>query len=184
VLGAHKAKTLTFACQPLPDTEIMTAIEAIAKAVKLRKKLHLCIKLHPSQSESLMGHISEYLMTEFDDKSRFTVLRNVSFAKVISVTDVLVSYFSNVCLMAPTFNVPIITLPSSTPMPSLTLAKMGLAVEAETLNDFEAKLEQVLSSVKSEDKKLPPHPYLDKNPHMTSPDSLKRLEHVVKKGFN
>lgn len=183
LLGAPKAKTVTFACQPLPDTEIMATVEAIAKALKPQDKLHLCVKLHPSQSESLLGHISEYLMDAFGDKSRYTVLRSVSFAKVMSVTDILVSYFSNVCLMAPAFNVPVITLPSSAPMPSLTLAHMGLAVAATTLDDFEDKLRTVLSSAGASGKSLPPQPYLDKNPHMTSPDSLNRLAEVVRRGF-
>lgn len=183
LLGAPKARTVTFACQPLPDTEIMAAVEAIAKALKPQKGLHLCVKLHPSQSESLLGHISEYLMESFGDKSRYTVLRSVSFAKVMSVTDILVSYFSNVCLMAPAFNVPVITLPSSAPMPSLTLANMGLAIAATTLDDFEDKLSTVLSAVNSDDKTIPPHPYLNKNPHMTTPDSLSRLADVVRRGF-
>ena len=184
LLGAPKAKTVTFACQPLPDTEIMAAIEAIAKALKPQKKLHLCVKLHPSQSESLLGHISEFLMEAFGDKSRYTVLRNVSFAKVMSVTDILVSYFSNVCLMAPAFNVPVITLPSSAPMPSLTLADMGLAIAATTLDDFDDKLSTVLSSGGLDNQNLPPHPYLSKNPHMTTPESLIRLAKVVRRGFN
>lgn len=183
LLGSPKARTVTFACQPLPDTEIMAAVQAISKALKPKNNLHLCVKLHPSQSESLLGHISEYLMEMFGDKSRYTVLRTVSFAKVMSVTDILVSYFSNVCLMAPAFNVPVITLPSSAPMPSLTLANMGLAVSAKTLDDFEVELDKVLSSVKSQDKRLPPHPYLEKNPHMKTPESLNRLAKVVKNGF-
>jgi len=183
-IGATKAQTITFACQPLPDTEIQAAVKAIANVLKPQKGLHLCVKLHPSQSEGLLGYISEYLMAEFEDKSRFTVLRNVRFAKVMSVTDILVSYFSNVCLMAPAFNVPVITLPSSTPMPSLTLAKMRLALEAKTLDDFGPQLETVLSQVKKRDDHLPPYPYLEKNPHMTSPDSLERLAAIVKKGFN
>lgn len=183
LLGGHKTKTVTFACQPLPDTEIQAAVEVIAKALKPQKKLHLCVKLHPSQSEGLLGHISEYLMAEFDDKSRFTVLRNVHFAKVMSVTDILVSYFSNVCLMAPAFNVPVITLPSSAPMPSLTLADMGLAVTAKTLDDFENQLNIILSRVETKDERLPPYPYLKKNPHMTRPESLTRLAKLVKNEF-
>ncbi|MDB2439142.1 hypothetical protein N9W89_10530 [Hellea sp.] len=183
LLGSPQSRTLTFAAQPLPDTEIQAAVETIAKALKPHKKLHLCVKLHPSQSEALLGHISEYLMEEFGDKSRFTVLRNVRFAKVMSVTDILVSYFSNVCLMAPAFNVPVITLPSSAPMPSLTLSDMGLAVSADTLDDFEIQLKQVLSQVKSRDEHLPPHPYLKRNPHMTKPESLKRLAKLVKNSF-
>ncbi len=122
-------------------------------------------------------------MQEFQDKSRFTVLKTVSFAKVMPVTDILVSYFSNVCLMAPAFNVPVITLPSSAPMPSLTLADMGLAVAAKTLDDFEGQLERVLSRASRDDESLPPHPYLKKNPHMMVPNSLGRLVEVVKKGF-
>ena len=184
LLGSPKGKTVTFACQPLPDTEIQAAVKAIAKALKGRKNLHLCVKLHPSQSETLPALISEYLMEEFEDQSRFTVLRKVSFARVMSVTDLLVSYFSNVCLMAPAFNVPVITLPSSAPMPSLTLADMGLAVAAETLEDFDETLELVLSRVDTNDENLPPHPYLKKNPHMMNPDSLERLASVVKKGFS
>ena len=184
LLGSPVAKTITFACQPLPDIEIMAAIHAIATNLKQRKTIHLCVKLHPSQSEWLLGHISEYLMAELEDKSRFTVLRNVSFAKVISVTDILVSHFSNVCLMAPAFNVPVIALPSSAPMPSLTLADMGLAIAAETLDDFGDKLDQILSNLQTDNKSLPPHPYLDKNPHMKTPDSLKRLTEIVRKGFN
>lgn len=184
LLGSSNAKTVTFACQPFPDSEILAAIKAIAKAIKGRTQLHLCVKLHPSQSEALHGLISEYLMAQFADKSRFTVLRTVSFARVMSATDLLVSYFSNVCLMAPAFNVPVITLPSSAPMPSLTLADMGLAVAADTLEDFDKVLELVLSRVNSNEENLPPHPYLKKNPHMTTPDSLERLVKVVKKGFN
>lgn len=183
LLGISKGKTVTFACQPLPDTEIRDAVKSIAKALKKRRDLHLCVKLHPSQSDSLLGLISEYLMAEFGDKSRFTVLRTVSFAKVMSVTDILVSYFSNVCLMAPSFNVPVITLPSSAPMPSLTLADMGLALAADSLDEFEDRLEVVLSSIGARDNTLPPFPYLEKNPHMTKPNSLERLVSVVKKGF-
>ena len=184
LLGSPKGRAVTFACQPLPDTEIMAAVKAIATALKAQNtKLHLCVKLHPSQSESLHGHISEYLMELFGSKSCYTVLRTVSFAKVMSVTDILVSYFSNVCLMAPAFNVPVITLPSSAPMPSLTLANMGLAIAATTLDDFDDKLNTVLSSENSDNKTLPPHPYLEKNPHMTRPDSLSRLADVVRRGF-
>lgn len=183
LLRSPIGKTITFACQPLPDAEIQNAIKAIAKALKTHKNLHLCIKLHPSQSETLLGLISEYLMEEFEDQSRFTVLRRVSFAKVMSVTDLLVSYFSNVCLMAPAFNVPVITLPSSAPMPSLTLADMGLAVAAKTLEDFDKTLELVLSRVDNNDENLPPHPYLKKNPHMMNPKSLERLAEIVEKGF-
>ena len=183
LLGSPNSRTVTFAAQPLPDREIQAAVATIAKAVKPHKKLHLCVKLHPSQSEALLGHIGEYLMTEFGDKSRFTVLRNVSFAKVMSVTDILVSYFSNVCLMAPAFNVPVITLPSSAPMPSLTLADMGLAIAAKTLDDFEPQLTRVLKQVKIKDGSLPPFPYLEKNPHMTRPESLSRLAAIVKDGF-
>lgn len=183
LLGSPKGRTVTFACQPLPENEIMAAVKTIAKAVKPQGKMHLCVKLHPSQSESLLGHISEYLMDEFGDKSRYTVLRNVTFAKVISVTDILVSYFSNVCLMAPAFNVPVITLPSSAPMPSLTLSDMGLAVAASTLEDFEDRLKTVLSNINTNNKKLPPHPYLAQNPHMTTPSSLERLSDSVQKGF-
>jgi len=184
LLGSPKGKIVTFACQPLPDAEIMAAVKAIAAALKSQEELHLCVKLHPSQSESLLGHISEYLMDVFGSKSRYTVLRTVSFAKVMSVTDILVSYFSNVCLMAPAFNVPVITLPSSAPMPSLTLADMGLAVAATTLDDFDDILSTVLLGTNSDDKSLPPHPYLDKNPHMTTPDSLNRLAKIVRNGFN
>ena len=183
LLGASQGQTVTFACQPLPDTEIQAAVKAITKAVKKRPHLHLCVKLHPSQSEALLVLISDYLMQEFQDKSRFTVLKTVSFAKVMPVTDILVSYFSNVCLMAPAFNVPVITLPSSAPMPSLTLADMGLAVAAKTLDDFEGQLERVLSRASRDDESLPPHPYLKKNPHMMVPNSLGRLVEVVKKGF-
>ena len=184
LLGSSQGQTLTFACQPLPDTEIQAAVKAIAVSLKSRKQLHFCVKLHPSQSETLLGLISEYLMAEFKDKSRFTVLRTVSFSKVMSVTDILVSYFSNVCLMAPAFNVPVITLPSSAPMPSLTLADMGLAVAAETLEDFDGQLEKVLSRVNSKDESVPPHPYLKNNPHMTKPESLDRLVAIIKKEFN
>ena len=183
LLGSAKGKTVTFASQPLPDSEIQAAVKAIAKSLKKRKGLHLCVKLHPSQSETLLGLISEYLMAEFEDQSRFTVLRTISFARVMAVTDLLVSYFSNVCLMAPAFNVPVITLPSSASMPSLTLSNMGLAVAAETLEDFDKILELVLSRVNTNDENLPPHPYLKKNPHMMAPDSLERLAGVVKKGF-
>lgn len=184
LLGTVHSQTVTFAAQPLPDTEIEEAVRTIAKVLKSKERLHFCVKLHPSQSEALLGHISEYLMSEFNDKSRFTVLRSVSFAKVISVTDILVSYFSNVCLMAPAFNIPIITLPSSTPMPSLTLADMGLAVAAETLESFEVQLNRVLKQVESQDESMPPFPYLKKNPHMTRPESLKRLAALVEHGFS
>ena len=184
LLGAPKGTTVTFACQPIPDAEIMAAVEAIAAALKPQKDLHLCVKLHPSQSESLLSQINEYLMDAFEDKSRYTVLHTVPFAKVMSVTDILVSYFSNVCLMAPAFNVPVITLPSFVPMPSLTFADMGLAIAATTLDDFNDKLSTVLLGVNSDAKNLPPHPYLSKNPHMTKPDSLNRLASVVKRGFD
>ncbi len=183
LLGSDKPRTITFAAQPLPESEIEAAIQTIAKTLKVQKNLHLCVKLHPSQSESLLGHISEYLMSEFGDKTRFTVLRNVSFAKVIAVTDILVSYFSNVCLMAPAFKVPVITLPSSAPMPALTLSKMGLAVAANTLEDFEDQLNLILNKVEGKDETLPPFPYLHKNPHMVKPNSLKRLSKIVKNGF-
>lgn len=183
LLGSDKSRTITFAAQPLPETEIEAAVQTIAKAVKAQKNLHLCVKLHPSQSESLLGYISEYLMSEFGDKTRFTVLRSVSFAKVMAVTDILVSYFSNVCLMAPAFNVPVITLPSSAPMPSLTLSKMGLAVAAETLEDFEDQLNFILNQADVKNKTLPPFPYLSKNQHMVRPNSLKRLAKIVERGF-
>lgn len=183
LLGSNKTRTVTFAAQPLPDTEIEAAVQTIAKTVKAQKNLHLCIKLHPSQSESLLGHLSEYLMSEFGDKTRFTVLRNVGFAKVIAVTDILVSYFSNVCLMAPAFNVPVITLPSSAPMPALTLSKMGLAVAAESLEDFEKQLALILNQMGTKDESLPPFPYLEENPHMMKPESLERLAKIVKDGF-
>ena len=184
LLGISKGKTITFACQPMPDAEIMAAVEAISATLKPQKELHLCVKLHPSQSESLLDQINEYLMDKFKDKSRYTVLHAVAFAKVMSITDILVSYFSNVCLMAPSFNVPVITLPSSAPMPSLTFADMGLAVAAKTLDDFSVVLSTVLSNVNDNDKNLPPYPYLSKNPHMTKPDSLIRLASVIKREFN
>ena len=184
LLGNISGRVITFACQPLPESEIIMAVETIAKAMDAQKDLHLCIKLHPSQSDHLLAYISEYLTARFNDKSRFSVLRQLPFSKVIAVTDILVSYFSNVCLMAPAFKVPVITLPSSAPMPSQTLADMGLAISAETLDDFANVLETVLIGDDTKNAKLPPQNYIDKNPHMMKPHSLKRLAHIVKDGFN
>ena len=184
LLGNISERVVTFACQPLPESEIIMAVEAIAKAVSGRDDLHLCVKLHPSQSDHLLAYISEYLTGRFNDKSRFSVLRQSPFSKVIAVTDILVSYFPNVCLMAPAFNVPVITLPSSAPMPSQTLANMGLAISADSLDNFEATLKTVLDNKDTQATNLPPQNYIEKNPHMMTPDSLSRLSAIVRNGFD
>ena len=184
LLGNISGRVITFACQPLPETEIIRAIETIVKAVSVQDDLHLCVKLHPSQSDHLLAYISEYLTGRFNDKSRFSVLRQSPFSKIIAVTDILVSYFSNVCLMAPAFKIPVITLPSSTPMPSLTLADMGLAISTKSLDEFPSVLKTVLAGGDTKTSNLPPQSYIEKNPHMMTPDSLKRLARIVIDGFN
>ena len=176
---SQNRKILTFGCQPLPDSEILAAANKLAHYAKQRPEIHLCIKLHPAQSAALKNSLAAQSEHILGSAGQFTLLHKTPFWKIIATTDILVSYFSNICLMAPAFNIPVITLPTSAPTPALSLADMGLAVQAKTLADIEAKLDQLIDGKPASGPAQPPQPYLARNPHMAAPESLERLARLM-----
>ena len=177
LLSGIQKKVITYASQPLPEAEILEAIRALANYMKGQKDTHLCVKLHPAQNQYIQDSIQALLKDSLRDHTSFTVLKKPAFWQVMPFTDILISYFSNVCLMAPRFNTPVITLPTSVPIPAITLAHMGLA---EHVADFE-KLGPVIESLYSRTDTNFHKDYLSKNPHMKEMNSVGTLRTIVEK---
>jgi len=172
--GTQKT-VISYASQPLPDQEVMEAIKALANYMKNQSDKHLCVKLHPAQDEVTLSMIENYLRNNLTDPTTYTVLKKPSFSEVMPFTDILISYFSNVCLLAPAFKTPVITLPTSVPIPAVTLAHMGLATHVEDYAALGSTIKSLLKPSKTNLYKE----YLSKNPHMTQLSSLDRLSAIV-----
>ena len=174
-LNGTQSTVITYASQPISDIEVMEAVKALAQYMKNQTDKHLCIKLHPAQDHVTQNMIEAYLSDNMNKATAYTVIRTVPFHDVMPFTDVLISYFSNVCLLAPAFETPVITLPTSVPIPAVTLSHMGLATHVENYSTLGAEIESVLKMPKSKLHKS----YLSKNPHMTQMSSLKTLSSIV-----
>ncbi|MDA8708017.1 hypothetical protein N9M10_01450 [Hellea sp.] len=179
LLSGTQKKVITYASQPLPEAEILDAVKALISYMKEQKDTHLCVKLHPAQNQNTQDNIETLLKESLKDHTRFTLLKKTPFWQVMPFTDILISYFSNVCLMAPRFNTPVITLPTTVPIPAITLAHMGLA---EHVTSFD-KLGPVIDSHFSKTYKNFHSNYLIKNPHMTQMKSLTKLCQIVEKSL-
>lgn len=182
-LSGTQKHIITYASQPLPDREVMKAIEALATYMISQTDKHLCIKLHPAQDDVTQQKITNYLIETLSDSTKFTVLRELPFSKVMPFTNILISYFSNVCLMGPSHDIPVITLPTTVPIPAITLADMGLASHVENLAELGETIDKLIFE--------PPHKtyqdYISKNPHMsnlTSLDNLARIAEEMLKGMS
>lgn len=179
LLNGHQKTVITYASQPLPDREVMKAVEALAQYMKSKKDTHLCVKLHPTQDDVTQTKIEQILNAHLLDRTSFTVLKTTPFSSVMPFTDLLISYFSNVCLMAPSFKTPVITLPTTVPIPAITLADMGLAHYVKEFADLDATINQVLSETPENIHKS----YIAKNPHMTQLTALDSLANIVKQSL-
>lgn len=181
VFSAPDGIVFTYASQPLGEGEVLRAVAALATYIVKDETRRLCVKLHPAQSQSLQEQIIGVLGDVFGEgrQGRWCVLRTEPFWSVMPMTDVLVSYFSNVCLMAPAFDVPVVTLPTDAAVPKTTFHMMGLAYEVTKLDEVGAVFDQVLKAKTHPAKNDPPYAYLAKNPHMARPNSLERLMRIV-----
>jgi|GEM_PF-6647847 len=173
--GRNDLTCITLATQPLPEIEILEAVSILADYVKSTDQTHLCIKLHPGQSDRLRDKIQEVIKNAGIEASRYSVLRTVPFAKVMAMTDIMICYFSNISLLAPFFRVPVISLPTSAPQPALTLADMGLATPAASLNALTEILDEKLQS----GDRATARAYIETNPHMIDPNALGRLNDLI-----
>ncbi len=170
-LSGNQRTVISYASQPLPDREVMEAIKVLAHYMKDQTDKHLCIKLHPIQDEVTQNMIESYLQDTLSDVTSYTVLKKPPFSEVMPFTDILISYFSNVCLLAPAFNTPVVTLPTSVPVPAVTLAHMGLATHVDNY----AELGTTLNTLLNGSEKDLYTTYLSKNPHMTQLSALAKL---------
>lgn len=179
LLNGHQKTVITYASQPLPDREVIKAIDALAQYVKIKTDTHLCVKLHPAQDDVTQKKIEAILKSHLTDATSFTVLKTTPFYNVMPFTDLLISYFSNVCLMAPSFKTPVITLPTTVPIPAITLADMGLAHYVKEFSELGPTIDQALL----ETPETIHQAYLSKNPHMTQLAALDKLAHIVRQSL-
>ena len=179
LLNGSQKTVITYASQPLPDREVLKAIEFLADYMKGKKDMHLCVKLHPAQDHVTQRNIEGLLSQHLKDKTTFTVLKETPFPHVMPFTDLLISYFSNVCLMAPSFKTPVITLPTTVPIPAVTLADMGLAHYVESFSSLSPTIDKVLAETPDNIHK----DYLSKNPHMTQLAALDTLAEIVEQSL-
>jgi len=176
-LSGKQNKVITYASQTLPDREVMMTIKYLARYMKEHgHQKHLCVKLHPAQDNVTQTMVENFLKDELDDDTCYTVIKDAPFSDIMPFTDILISYFSNVCLLAPAFQKPVITLSTSLPAPAMTLEQMGLSVHVDDYDKLSHTIQTLLNKSKTdlyED-------YLSKNPHMTDVSALGRLASIVR----
>ena len=176
-LSAVKETVITYASQTLPDREVIKTIKYLAQYMKQHGHgKHLCVKLHPAQDHVTQAMIENFLKDTFADNTCYTVIKNAPFSDIMPFTDILISYFSNVCLLAPAFKKPVITLSTSIPAPAMTLEQMGLATHVKDYDTLSQTIEKLLKNSEDDFYKG----YLTKNPHMTDVSALDRLSSIVK----
>ena len=174
-------KVLTYAVQPGAEKDLIDAVTALAEYVRDRPELRLCVKMHPGQSELLQIKFSNLLVNIFGEgnEGNWCVWRSEPFWAAMAGTDFLVSLFSNVCLMAPAFDVPVFTLPSTGYTPKTDLASVGLAQRIPSLTQVAEIMDPFVNGTAKKTKTSPPHKYVSKNQHMKTPETLDRLAVVI-----
>ena len=172
---------ITLACQPGFEGATQGAVRILTKYLKASNNISVVVKLHPAQSETYREKIEDMFEQRLpsDMKPFWRVIHQDPFWKLIPSTDVLISYFSNVCLQACAFGIPILSLPGGGPRPDSDFEAIGLARNVKSLNDLTSDLDNLLSMPESKRLKEHPYRYLQDNPHMYDANSLSRLqEHI------
>jgi len=174
------ATAITLACQPGFEQASYDAAEVLAAYVAARPDINICVKLHPGQKDSHLNKMTEIFVRHAPKAaSRWTIIHKAPFWRVMPATDILMSYFSNVCLQACAFGTPVLSLPGGDIRPEPDFEAIGLAENIRDINALIPRLDTLIAMSPHERQKQPPLSYLQDNPHMANTDALKRLEAYV-----
>ena len=89
------------------------------------------------------------------------------------------SYFSNVCLQACAFAIPVLSLPGGGTRPDPDFETIGLARNVTELAKLPAQLDYILGLSKAARRREAPFAYIEQNPHMAGHDALGNLRAVL-----
>jgi len=175
---APKQPVVTYALQPLSAENMLNALSWCAKAVKTMENFQLLVKLHPSQSDDVLS-LCERVLSEKVGKAshqRWAVVQHAPFHEIISISDVLLTHYSNVALTAALLGKPVGALPVSGAVlrPKPTLSDMGLATDITSVSELVLFIEK--NAVNSQETTSL---YLEQNPQMANQKSLQVLEHLL-----
>jgi len=180
LLSAPDDTVITYALQPLPWSDIIRSLKWITEALKDNEKLRLILKMHPAQSNEQLLKCKAFLERETGLKSgqRWAVIHRPSINTIMAITDILLTHYSNVALLAPNLKVPVLALPVAGRRPEPTLEEMGLAIDVSDKDDFHSKLNKILND--SPEKTANFSLYLQKNPHMVDMQPIKNLSELLR----
>ncbi|NOX93948.1 MAG: hypothetical protein GXP04_02300 [Alphaproteobacteria bacterium] len=179
--GRHASgNVVVYATQPLiPLDDQIAAARALGNLVRDDDSLSLCVKLHPAQPDAdrmtIVSALTDSLNTP--EGERWRVLHHEPFARAFAVTDILVSYFSNVCLMGAARGVPVLTLPTRVKSPALTMSDMGVATEVADLADLPSAIHVARTAGKEHSTGSN---YMQHNAHIGDGQASTRLSALVK----
>jgi len=178
---SDEASVITLACQPGFETITQEAALILSDYIKTHPAVSLCIKLHPAQSSAQRIALEDIFKNNLPDhmSGRWHIIHKDPFWKLMPVTDILISYFSNVCLQACAFNIPVLSLPGGGPRPNPNFEELGLARNVQSLDDLNTHLDNILAIPKAQRIEEPPYSYLQDNPHMADAETLSRLKNYV-----
>ena len=175
------AQVITLACQPGFETATYEAVKALVSYLAEHPKVSLVIKLHPAQSPEHKAALAALLEVNKspDIARRWRVIHKEPFWSIIPATTILMSYFSNVCLQACAFAIPVLSLPGGGTRPDPDFETIGLARNVTELAKLPAQLDYILGLSKAAQRREAPFAYIEQNPHMAGHDALGNLRAVL-----
>ena len=177
------ARVITLACQPGFETASCEAAKLLGQYLADNSKISLVIKLHPAQGKDHKTNLTT-ILEEFsspDTAQRWRVVHKEPFWSVIPATTILMSYFSNVCLQACAFGIPVLSLPGGGTRPDPDFETIGLARNVTELTNLPTQLDYILGLTKAAQRREPPFAYIEQNPHMAGHDALGNLQVILDK---
>jgi len=174
------AQIVTYAMQPLTEKDLLRGLRWCLEMIEKLKDVNLIIKLHPAQSDGFIEVCESFMSTHMgsNEAARWVILKDPPFYELIAISDVLLTHYSNVALLAAVCGKAVGALPVFGDRPTPTLSDMKISEDintAEQLITFVRKNIERAGEVKAE--------YLIENPHMTTAQSMQILGDMLTKNI-
>ena len=172
----HMLPVVTYVLQPLSEKDLTRGLRWCAELLNTLPDICLIIKLHPTQTNEVKQFCKSVILECISDKEdyRWIVLKDDPLHEIVALSDILMTHFSNVAMLAALHMIAVGVFPTLEMRPSIDLVDMKLAQainNPEELVSFVRKNIQISGSCYAG--------YLSENAHIVDGRPLKILSDML-----
>lgn len=172
----HMLPVVTYALQPLSEKDLTRGLRWCAELLNTIPDICLIIKLHPAQTNEAKQFCESVILECILDKVdyRWIVLKDDPLHEIVALSDILLTHFSNVAMLAALHRIAVGVFPTLEMRPSIDLVDMKLAQgidNPEELVSFVRKNSQISGSYYAD--------YLSENAHIVDGCPLEILSDML-----